>query len=438
MKKIQEFLKTKVWIIDEASVSKRFYFFIRQLRIILIATQGFVKDRCSEKASALTYYSLLSIVPVLAMTFGIAKGFGFQERLEEMLYEKFADQTEILTQAFMFANQYLENTRGGLVAGIGIIMLFYAVVKVLSNIEKSFNEIWEVKSQRPPVRMLSDYFAIMLLTPVLFIVSNSATIYISATINDLAQEIVFLQHFGILISFFLKILPFSLVWFMFALVYMIMPNTKVNFSSAFVGGVVAGIIFQIVQYIYIKFQVGVASYNAIYGSFAFLPLFLIWMQMNWLIVMLGAEISFAIQNIGKYEFEMNDQQMSHVLKVTVSIYLMRSIVKRFKAAQSPLFAVDLATELSLPVRMVRSLLVQLMEAGLLYEIKTESEKLFSYQPALDIHDITIHRVKYALEHHGMETLPTLQDGQLTDIWNKLQSFDDIADSTDENILLMDM
>jgi len=438
MKKIQEFLKTNVWIIDENQVSKRFFFFVRQLRIILIATQGFIKDRCSEKASALTYYSLLSVVPVLAMTFGIAKGFGFEEKLEAMLYEKFAEQTDVLTQAFTFANQYLENTRGGLVAGVGIIMLFYAVVKVLGNIEKSFNEIWEVKSQRPPVRMLSDYFAIMLLTPVLFIISNSATIFITVTINNLAQEIEFLRHFGVLISFFLKILPFSLVWFMFALVYVIMPNTKVNFSSAFVGGVVAGIIFQIVQYIFIRFQIGVASYNAIYGSFAALPLFLIWMQMNWLIVMLGAEISFAIQNIGKYEFEINDQHMSHVLKVTVSIYLMRAIVKRFKEARSPLFAVDLATSLSLPVRMVRSLLVGLKDAGLLNEIKTDSDKLFSYQPAMDIHDITIHRVKYALEHHGMESLPTLRDGQLGEIADKLRSFDDIADTADENVLLMDM
>lgn len=438
MKKLKEFFNSQIWLIDEKSVSSTRYFFIKQLRVILIAMQGFVKDKCAEKASALTYYSLLSIVPVLAMAFGIAKGFGFELMLEEMLRAKFTDKKEILDQVFDFANSFLAHTQGGVVAGVGLVVLFYSVMKVLNNIELSFNQIWQVNTMRRPVRMLSDYFSIMLLAPILFILSNSATIYISAEINRLATEIVFIHHFGPIISFLLKILPFSLVWLLFALVYMIMPNTRVTFGSAFAGGIIAGIIFQILQFIYLRFQVGVASYNAIYGSFAALPLFLVWMQMSWLIVMLGAEISFAVQNVSKYEFEPNTLQMSHNMKVTLSIALMQVVTKRFRDGEKALRAIEIAQTINLPVRIVRSQLSLLSDAGLISVIRTENPEIYAYQPAIDIHTITVCKVKTMLENHGANTLPGLLPEQLSDIEARLGAFDRSAEVSESNILLMDM
>ncbi len=438
MKKLKEFFNSQIWLIDEKSVSRTRFFIIRQLRVILIAMQGFVKDKCADKASALTYYSLLSIVPVLAMAFGIAKGFGFELMLEEMLRAKFSDKKEILDQVFDFANSFLAHTQGGVVAGVGLVVLFYSVMKVLNNIELSFNHIWQVKTMRRPVRMLSDYFSIMLLAPILFILSNSATIYISAEINRLATEIVFIHHFGIIISFMLKLLPFSLVWLLFALVYMIMPNTRVTFGSAFAGGIIAGIIFQILQFIYFRFQVGVASYNAIYGSFAALPLFLVWMQMSWLIVMLGAEISFAVQNVSKYEFEANTTNMSQKLKIILSITLMQAVVKRFRDGEKAQRAIEIAQEINLPVRIVRSLLSTLNEAGLISTIRTENPDVYAYQPAMDIHTITVHKVKMMLENQGAVELPGLQPNQLTDIENRLHAFDLAAENTDSNVLLLDI
>ncbi len=438
MKKIQVFFKRQIWLIDEQSVSRIHFFIVRQLRIILIAMQGFVKDKCADKASALTYYSLLSVVPVLAMAFGITKGFGYELMLEEILYEKFADKKEILDLVFEFANQFLANSQGGLVAGVGLVVLFYSVMKVLNNIELSFNSIWEIKKQRDPVRMLSDYFSIMLLAPVLFILSNSATIYISSEIGRLATEIPFIHHFGIIISFLLKILPFSLVWLLFALVYMIMPNTRVTFGAAFAGGMIAGIIFQILQFIYFKFQVGVASYNAIYGSFAALPLFLVWMQMSWLIVMLGAEISFAVQNVSKYEFEANSASMSHKLKIMISIFMMQKIVQRFRDGRQAYTALDIVKDHNIPIRMVRSILTGLKEAGLLNEIKTDNIDQFAYQPAMDIHKISIQKIIIALENNGPELLPAFRANQLADIERRMDSFKIVSENNSENILLMDL
>jgi membrane protein len=436
--KTKDFFSTKIWHIEEGSVSGHIFFFVRQLRIILIAVQGFIRDKCSEKASALTYYSLLSIVPVLALAFGIAKGFGFDEHLEELLLEKFADKGDLMEQVFEFAESFLQKTQGGLVAGVGIVVLFYSVMKVLNNIELSFNEIWEVKSHRSPVRMLSDYFSLMLLTPIIFIISNGATAFISETITQMAVETVFLQHFGGAISFILNLLPLSLLWFMFALIYMIMPNTRVQFSAALAGGIVAGIIFQIVQFAYVKFQVGVASYNAIYGSFAALPLFLIWLQMSWLIVLLGAELSFAVQNIGKYEFEVNSHRISHRMRVTLSLYIMREISLRFQTASPPLNSKELAQQLSMPVRIVRAILAELREAGLICEVKTDDDKQAAFQPAFDISKLSLLGIKNALETKGCDDMPTLRKQELEIFEASLSEFDNICSSDKSNKLITEI
>lgn len=438
MNKIKDFFTRQVWLIEEKSVSRIRFFFIKQLRIILIAQQGFIKNRCSEKASALTYYSLLSIVPALAMAFGIAKGFGYEVQLEKILHEKFADKKEILDQIFEFANSFLANTQGGVVAGVGVIVLFYSVMKVLNNIEISFNSIWEIKNQRNIERMLSDYFSIMLLAPILLILSNSATIYISMEIKKLAMEIDFIQHFGVLISFGLKLLPFSLVWLMFTIVYMIMPNTRVTFSAAFAGGVIAGITFQILQFIYIRFQIGVASYNAIYGSFAALPLFLVWLQMSWLIVMLGAEIAFAVQSASKYEFNSSSSEISHKLKMMIAVYLMQQIVQRFRDGQQATCTLEISQTHNIPVRIVRPLLREMKESGLISEVKIDNSDVSAYQPAFDIHNISIHRIISTLENNGTQSLPTMKEDQLADIEQKMNAFYAVSAEHEENILLLNM
>ncbi len=373
------------------------YFLIKQLRILLLATRGFGQDQCPLRASALTFYSILSIVPVVAMAFGIAKGFGFQEMLENQLMEKFSGQEDVMIRVVDFAHSLLENTKGGMIVGIGIIVLLWTVIKLLAHIEGSFNDIWEVKKSRSYGRKFSDYLSIMLISPLLIIMSSSATVFITTKIALITEKVALIGMFSPMIFFMLKLIPYCLMWILFIFTYILMPNTKVNFSAGFIGGIIAGTIFQAAQLAYILFQVGVAKYNAIYGSFAALPLFLIWMQLSWLIVLFGAEISFSYQYVDTYEFEPDLRQISPAFKRLLTLQVANRVISTFSKGKMPLTASNLSQALEIPIRLVQQLLDELVESEIfsITEIK-ENEKL-AYQPARDINIITVKSIIEALE-----------------------------------------
>jgi len=214
-----QFLKTDIWRIRASTLSNRKSFWIRQLRIILLAIRGFAEDKCQLRASALTFYSLLSVVPVVAMAFGIAKGFGFDGMLERQILGSMPGQEEVAQQIVGFANSFLENTKGGLIAGISIAVLFWTVIKVLGNIESSFNEIWGIKKARTFGRKFSDYLSIMMICPVLFIMSSSVTVLITSQVTLLVEKLAFLGPIGSLILISLRILPYAVIWIMFTFAY---------------------------------------------------------------------------------------------------------------------------------------------------------------------------------------------------------------------------
>lgn len=399
-----DYIKQGIWQETLENLPKKKAFLIKQLRVILLAIRGFNEDKCMDKASSLTYYSLLSIVPVFAMMFGIAKGFGFEQKMEDHLYATMHDKKVILDQIFEFTHRMLENTQGGLIAGAGLVMLLWSVMKLLGNIETSFNEIWEVAKNRSFIRKMSDYFSIMLLAPILIILSKSATTLITSYIHSLQDHIVWLNYFGWIISILMKIIPWSLVWFAFSIIYMLMPNTKVFFRSAFVGGVIGGIIFQIVQFLYIKFQVGVASYNAIYGSFAAFPLFLVWLQTSWVIVLLGAEVAFASQNANKYEFELATKNISNDFRFKLSLLVTHHIATRFENEKPPITASELATNLGLPKRVLNNIVQGLSDASIVTFTSTDDEKEDGIQIAIPLSKLTINKVFRMLHLKGINNL----------------------------------
>jgi len=273
-----EFLKNDVWRIQAKSLSRSKAFLIRQLRILVLSLRGVSEDNCHLRASALTVYSLLAVVPVFAMLFGIAKGFGFEKILEKELFERLEGNEEVVTRIIDFSRALLENTQGGVMAGIGIILLFWAIIKVLGYIESSFNDLWGIKKGRSFGRKVTDYLSIMLICPFLFIMSSTVTVLISGKVEVFIQKITILGAVAPAIFFMLKFLPYLAIWVLFTFMYIFMPNTKVNFMSGLLAGLIAGAMFQIFQLVYINLQVGVTRYNAIYGSFAALPLFLVWLQ----------------------------------------------------------------------------------------------------------------------------------------------------------------
>lgn len=435
MNRIKQFLTTDVWRIRKKNLPRPKSFFLTHLRIILLSLRGFAEDKCQLRASALTFFSLLSIVPIFAMAFGIAKGFGLEKKLEELVTTNVQGQEEVLGRIIEFARKLLENTSGGIVAGIGIGILFWSVIKVLGHIESAFNDIWGIKTSRSLIRKFSDYLSIMLICPVLLIASSSATVFVQSQIEMIVEKIAFLGPIASLILFSINFLPYCVLWVVFSFIYIVMPNTHVRLSSGIFAGIVGGTIYQILQWAYIVFQMGASKYGAIYGSFAALPLFLGWLQMSWVVVLLGAEFSFAHQNVDTYELEPDCLDVSPSFTRVVAVRIMHMLIKRFVDAEAPLSAETLSHSLELPPRLVNDILFDLVKAGLVIEVKSENDKIHAYQPAQDTERLTVGFVLEALDTSGSGTLPLEENAVTKKIRAALTTWRDTFRTLPENVLL---
>ncbi len=428
---IIHYLNEEIWRVRADDTTRRQFFLIRTIRILFLAIKGFIHDKCQEKASALTFYSLLSVVPIAALAFGIAKGFGFETKLQELLESRLDGQQEVLDFVSDFALNYLERTPGGEIAGIGLVVLLWSVMKVFGNIENSFNDIWEVKHSRSFIRKFSDYISLMLVGILLMVSSSGMIVFVSRQLktygyeNMIGPKIVFLSSY-------------VLIWIVFTLLLYIMPNARVKFRSAFFGGVISGTLFQLLQYGYIYFQSSVTSYNAIYGSFAALPFFLIWLQASWLIVLLGAEMSFAYQNANSFEFDADTKRVSYSYRRLVMLMLASYVVKRFEKGEKPPNNMELSVELKLPIRLINEILYELVVAKVFSEISDDDTNETLYQPAIDINKLTIMQVVDMVEDKGSRDLHFEETEGLGRLQNILDSFFQRLRQSDDNVMLKDL
>ena len=393
------FFTTTIWRARRGELPAIQWMLIRLVRTVILSVQGFARHHGPMRASSLTFFTLLSLVPVAAMAFGIAKGFGFERRLQHELLDKFSAQQEVIEQVIGFAQNMLDNTKGGMIAGIGVVVLFWAVIKMLSIIENSFNHIWGVRS-RTFIRKLSDYLTIMLVCPVLVIMSGSVTVFITSQVSAISGRFELLQMAGPAIYVGLKLLPYTLIWVLFTLIYMIMPNTRVRFDGALLAGVIAGSAYQVVQAAYIDFQIILAKYNAIYGSFAALPLFLLWLQISWFIVLIGAEISHAYQNSEHVDETAVGREMSISQSRLLALIVCRHVVRLFHQGRPAQTTTQIAQALGYSPVLVDSLSDLLVKGNILVKIDRESDNGQALQPARDIGNLTVNEVVAALEDVG--------------------------------------
>ena len=436
-KKIQ-FIKTDIWRMRSRELPRTKSIGIGLLRIVVLSVQRFHKHDCLFRASALTFYSLLSIVPILAMAFGLAKGFGFEKSLERQLFETFQGQEDVVLRVMDFARSLLETAKGGVIAGVGVILLFWTIIRVLGNIENAFNHIWGIKKPRSFSRKISDYLSAMFVCPVLWIASSTVTVVIKSEVQLVVQKIALLGVISPAIFFALRLLPYCFIWILFTFVYMFMPNTKIKFASGIFAGIVAGTMYQIFQVVYISFQIGVARYSAIYGSFAALPLFLVWLQLSWMIVLFGAELSFAHQNVETYEFEPDCSALSYGFKRLLTLRVAHLLVKDFSQGNKPLSPVQIANILEVPIRLVREILYELLRSGIISEICDNEDTEPSYQPARNIDSLTIKYVIDRLERQGSDNIPVMKSKELEKLSGCLQAFDAVVEKSPANMRLKDI
>ncbi|MCD4722498.1 MAG: YihY/virulence factor BrkB family protein [Desulfobacula sp.] len=368
-------------------------------KVVVFAIKGFKKDRCDLRASSLTLFTLLSIVPIMAMAFGIAKGFGFKEILEKQVLELFAGQEEVIQNVLAFSTNLLERTKGGLMAVFGVILLFYSLIKLIGHIENAFNKIWCVNDDRSLIRKFTDYIAISITAGILVIFSSSANIFITAYLTKFLSSIKLPGNIENLVSLGFNIFPFFTIWMLFIFFYIFIPNKKIDIKAALAGGMIAGTLFQVVQITYLKFQVGVSSYNAIYGSFAALPLFLIWLQASWAIVLFGAEVAFSWENTEELETrDIDYDKVSIRFKKLIALQIVHLCVKRFANKAIPALDIDIATQIKIPLKIVKVLLAKLIECRILLQVNGPDS--IGYVPASDIECLTISDVLTAFEQRG--------------------------------------
>ncbi len=433
-----DFITTDIWRLRLEDLPFGKSFLIKQLRIIILTVRGFYENKCFVRASSLTFYTLLSIVPVVAMLFGIAKGFGFEKILEKKLFEQFPAQQEVMTKVVEFAQSLLESTKGGLIAGIGLVLLFWTVIKVLSHIEASLNEIWQIKEHRSWGRKFSDYLSVLLISPLLVLISSSATVFITSQITALMHKVKLLGMISSLIFLSFKLIPYVVVWILFTVIYVLMPNTKVNLKAGIIAGVVAGSIYQVVQIFYISFQIGVAKYGAIYVSFAALPLFLMWVQISWWIVLFGAELSFANQNVDTYQYEPDSHKVSHAFKKVLTLQIAHLLIKNFEKGVRPFTDTEISNRLKIPIRLVHNILYELVESRVIAETRTREDQRFGYQPARAINTLTIKFVIDAIEQNGTNSIPVARNEEFEALSAAIEKFREDMETSPANRLLKEI
>jgi len=435
---IGEFLRTDIWRIHRKELNSVKGILLYVVRIFVLTFRNFENDNCTLRASALTFYTFLSIVPVLALAFGISKGFGFEPMLERFLIEQFLFQQESLTTIISFAQDLLEKTKGGVIAGVGVAILFWTVIKVLTHIEMSLNEIWKVKKNRTMGRKFNDYFAFILICPGLIILHSSLSLFITVQVESIIQKVELIGMFSPVIFSLLKILPYALIWIILTYIYKSIPFTDVKILSAVVAGVFAGTIFQLAQWAYLYFQVGVAQYNAIYGSFAAIPLFLVWLQVSWLIVLFGAEFSYALENVDKYEFEPDIKNLSYSQKKLLYLAIARLLTKNFAEEKPALSEKQISKHIGIPVLFVQHTLHEMIEAGIVSDAKSSQDQNPVYQPAKDIQLYTVNYILNALEKRGKNITFIHNAPEIQSMEKSLKKLEQILEQSPANFKIKDI
>ena len=428
------FIRFDIWRITEYELTRKRRLGYRFIKTIILGVRGFIDEDLNVKASALTYSILFALIPTFAMIIAIAKGFGIEKLIRSSLKGTFIGQEDLIPQVMQFVERYLETTQGGLFIGIGLAVLFYSVLNFFMQVESAFNSIWQVKKSRSILRQFSTYFSSILIIPILIVLSSGLSIFINTAI---AQSFLY-EVLSPFLRFGFKFAPYFINWIVFTVMYLVIPNTKVRFMNALIAGVVAGTAFQLFQFLYIHGQVYLSRYNVVYGSFAAIPLLLLWLQISCLIVLLGAEISYASQNIQNFEFEHDIKNMSVRYKNFLTLFITYIVIKQIEEQKPPLSSNEISTTYRLPIRVVSKIISKLVNVNIFIEVFNEQSMIKTYQPAIDINQLTVNLLFNKLDNHGSELFLTNKNDLLDTFWQKSLEIKRRSEENIEHILVKDI
>ena len=364
--------------------------FIHIIKTINLSVRCFLNEMLQQRASALTFRTLLAIVPALVVLIAIGKGFGFYSIIEQQLYVAFPAHDNALKYAFTFVDGYIDQMQSGIFVGIGIVLLLWTLITLMSDIDNTFNDLWNVPN-RKLARRITDYLAMFILMPILLLLSNGMSIFATTLLDKIPYISSLAQHI-------MQVSSYVLSWGFFALAYKLLPNAKVKYKHAIISGIICGTAFNIFQWIYLSGQIWVSKYNAIYGSFAFLPLLLLWMQFSWLICLIGVVLSYSSQNVFNFDYEKDIKNISRNYYERVLITIMAIIIKRRSQGKEALTCSELAHTYVIPIQLVSRAINDLLHIELIAPTPVEND--FAYIATIDSHELTIGQLLRLIDEHG--------------------------------------
>ena len=370
---------------------------VKIIKTLNLSVRSFLSADIQSQACAMTYRTVLAIVPALAMLFALGRGFGLQTLLEKELYSIFHAQREAISRMLAFVDSYLNQASEGVFVGIGILFLLWTLISLVSSVEDSFNAVWGVKEGRSIWRKITDYTAMLLILPVLLICTGGLNMLLSSTLDAIFH----FKFLTPLVTVILEACSWIFTWLFFTAVYMLIPNVKVKFANAFIAGVLAGTGFLALQWIFVTGQMYVSKYNAIYGSVSFIPLMLIWLQLVWVITLAGAVLCYASQNIFEFDFKEDVDRISLRYREKVIMAVAVVVIRRFADSQPPITVREIIVGYHLPSRLVSNALDALIASGLISKVVIDGPKeLYGFQPAMEVDKITVSLVRDRLEAAG--------------------------------------
>ncbi|MBR5828124.1 MAG: YihY/virulence factor BrkB family protein [Paludibacteraceae bacterium] len=386
IQRIQEFIQYELWRHPHTAIQdpkKRLLYCV--LQTILIVARGF-KNKINIRANSLSFTLLFAFIPMTALVFAIARGFGFEEIIEEQLSVSFLKETNVIPAIMEIVNRYLETVQDGIFLGIGLIVLLWSVYAFFNMLELSFNSTWNVKQTRSIGRRLTNYIMTLLLVPMLIVLTSGISILINST--------------TLLAPILLRIIPWLAASAVFTWMYIAVPNTKVKLKAAIIPGVFLGILFMVVQKLGVYLVVLFTRMSIVYGAFSAIPLVLIWLHITCWLLLIGAELSFAIQNNEMFAYERDIDNMSRRYKDCVMLYLLAIIIKRFEKGEKPQTAQEMALQNQLPTKLVTLVLSRLEENNIILPVQTLED--IAFVPAMDTQKITVDMVIGKIYNKGTE------------------------------------
>ena len=405
------------------------------IKTLNLSVSSFLNTDLQSRAAALTYRTLLAIVPALALLFAIGRGFGFHNLLQTQLFNYFPSQKEALQKAFEFVDSYLAQASEGIFVGVGIVFLLWTLISLVGSVEDAFNTVWGIKQGRSIWRKITDYTAIFMILPILMICASGLSLFLSETL----QNAITFRFLSPVFPILLEIATFVLTWLFFAGVYMLIPNTKVKFKHAFISGVISGTAFQLLQWLFVSGQLYVSKYNAIYGSFALLPLLMMWIYLVWVITMSGAVLCYSSQNIFKFSYFNNIKEISPNYRRKISIAVMAIIAQQFKSKCPPLTIEDITVKYNIPIRLATDVINDLVEAKLVSRVLIEgSDEIWGLQPAVDTQTLTLGYMLKSIDSCGTSEFVSEFDSEYNHVYAIYYDLFEKSMSNADEILLSDI